>query len=83
MKANRTYELIVKKPPRTQRLNPRRIDHLEILDIASGEVVLFWDTFPDQTRKLSRALRADLARLDADTFMQTWRRYEPGAAGAS
>ena len=73
MKANRVYELIVTKGP---RLDPDRIDHIEILDIGAGEVVLFWDTLPSQTGKLARALRADLAQLEADAFYATWRRYE-------
>ena len=75
MKAKREYELKVTKGP---RLDPSRVDHIEVLEIASGEVVLFWDTLPDQTRKLSRALRRDLAQLDADAFMTTWRRYQSG-----
>jgi len=80
VKANRVYELLVRKGP---RFAPDRIDHIEVLDIASGEVALFWDTFPDQTRKLARALRRDLVRMEADEFMATWRRYEPGAAGTT
>ena len=75
MKANRAYELRVTKGP---RLDPGRVDHIEVLEIASGEVVLFWDTLPDQTRKLSRALRRDLVGLDAEAFLATWRRYENG-----
>ena len=39
-------------------------------------VVLFWDTRPRDTGKLARALRADLAQLDADEFLAKWRRYE-------
>jgi hypothetical protein len=73
VRAGRVYELIVRKGP---RLDPERIDHIEVLDIASGEVELFWDTFPDQTGKLARALRADLASMDAGEFIATWRRYE-------
>jgi hypothetical protein len=75
MKAKRAYELRVTKGP---RLDPDRVDHIEVLEIASGEVVLFWDTLPDQTRKLSRALRRDLSDLDADAFLASWRRYENG-----
>jgi hypothetical protein len=75
VKANRDYELRITKGP---RLDPDRVDHIEVLETASGEVVLFWDTLPDQTRKLSRALRRDLAQLDADAFLATWRRYESG-----
>ena len=75
MRANRAYELKVTKAPRLAR---ERVDHIEVLEIASGEIALFWDTLPEQTRKLARALRRDLAQLDADTFMATWRRYENG-----
>jgi hypothetical protein len=73
MKAGRVFELIVRKG---SRLDPERIDHVEVLDLASGEVELFWDTFPDQTGRLARALRADLASMDAEEFVATWRRYE-------
>ena len=75
MKANRAYELIVTKG---NRLDLNRIDHLEILEVDSGEVVLFWDTLRSQTGKLSRALKRDLAQLDAEPFLAKWRRYEPG-----
>ena len=75
MRANRVFELKVTKGP---RLNPDRIDHIEVLGIDSGEVELFWDTLPSQTRKLVRALRADLAQLDADAFLARWRRWQVG-----
>ena len=38
--------------------------------------MLFWDTRPRDTGKLARALRADLARMEADEFVEHWRRYE-------
>jgi len=75
MKANRAYELIVTKG---NRLDLNRIDHLEILELDSGEVVLFWDTLRNQTGKLARALKRDLAQLEGDAFVAKWRRYEPG-----
>jgi hypothetical protein len=65
VKANRAYELLV-----------RRGEYLEVVEIASGEVVLFWDTRPGDSGKLARALRADLASLEADEFLIKWRRYE-------
>jgi hypothetical protein len=65
VRANRAYELIV-----------RRGEHVEVVEIESGEVVLFWDTIPGDTAKLARALRADLAQLGADDFLNKWRRYE-------
>jgi hypothetical protein len=65
VKANRAYELLV-----------RRGEHVEVVEIETGEVVLFWDTIPGDTAKLARALRVDLAQLDADAFLTKWRRYE-------
>jgi hypothetical protein len=65
VKANRAYELLV-----------RRGEYVEVVEIATGEVVLFWDTLPGDSGKLARALRADLAQLEADAFLTKWRRYE-------
>jgi hypothetical protein len=65
VRANRAYELLV-----------RRGEHVEVVEIDTGEVVLFWDTLPGDTAKLARALRADLAQLDDDAFLSKWRRYE-------
>jgi hypothetical protein len=58
--------------------DPERVDQVEIVEIASGEVALFWDTPPAQTRRLSRALKADLAQLEAQDFLRRWRRWQPG-----
>jgi hypothetical protein len=78
MKANRAYELLVHRGSRMPALfsSPTRLDHVEVVEIDSGEVVLFWDTAPSQTGRLARALLADLAQLDADDFVALWRRYE-------
>ena len=67
MKANRAYELLVRRG---------RHEHVEVVEIDTGEVVLFWDTLPGATGKLARALRVDLAALDAVEFLAKWRRYE-------
>ena len=78
MRANREYELHVRRGGRGPALlaGPDRIDHIEVVEIASGEVALFWDTAPAQTGRLARALKADLAQLEADEFMRRWRRWE-------
>ena len=68
MKANRAYDLIVTRGG--------GFDHIEIVEIASLEVVLFWDLLPAQTGRMSRALKADLAQLDAEEFLDKWTRYE-------
>ena len=46
------------------------------VEIATGEVALFWNTVPAQTRRLARGLRADLAQLEADAFIAKWRRWQ-------
>lgn len=78
MKANREYELLVRRGGHgpAALADPDRVDQVEIVDIATGEVALFWDTAPAQTGRLSRALKADLSQLDADEFMRRWRRWE-------
>ena len=77
MKANREYELRVRKSGRGPGLlRGAGADHIEVVEIATGEVVLFWDTLPGDSGKLARALRADLAQLEADAFLTKWRRYE-------
>ncbi len=55
---------------------PDRVDCVEVVEIDSGEVVLFWDVAGRGTGRLARALRADLAQLEADDFVRRWRRYE-------
>ena len=78
MKANREYELIVRRGGRAPAAlaDTDRVDQVEIVEVATGEVALFWDTLPSQTRRLSRALKADLAQLEAAEFMRRWRRWE-------
>jgi len=78
VKANRAYELIVRRSGRGPALlrGPNQADHVEVVDIASGEIVLFWDTAAAQTGRLVRALRADLAQLEEDEFLVKWRRWQ-------
>jgi len=78
MRANRAFELIVRRASRLPGVlaPPGALDQVEVVEIDSGEVVLFWDTTPSQTGRLSRALKADLAQLDASEFLARWRRYE-------
>ncbi len=78
MKANREYELLVRKAGRGPALlrGPGQTDHVEVIEIATGEIALFWDTQPAQTGRLARALRADLAQLESDAFLAKWRRWQ-------
>ena len=78
MRANREYELSVRRGGRGPALfsAPDRVDHVEVVEIATGEVALFWDTQPAQTGRLARGLRADLAGLDSAAFIAKWRRWQ-------
>jgi len=75
--ARRAYRLIVTRGGAGPAwLAPHRIDHVEIVGVDSGEVVLFWDLPAVQARRLVRALREDLGTLDADAFLAAWRDAE-------
>lgn len=78
MKANRAYRLIVKRAGWVPALlaDTSRIDHVEVVEIDSGEVVLFWDCPPQTASRLARALRADLAQLEADELLERYRALE-------
>jgi hypothetical protein len=79
MKAGGAYRLIVTRGGRAPALlaDAARVDHIEVVEIDGGEVVLFWDQTPQAASKLARALRADLAQLDADEFIARWSTVEP------
>ena len=48
MRANRAYRLIVTRGGRAPALlaDAGRVDHIEVVEIDGGEVVLFWDRPP-------------------------------------
>ena len=79
MRANRAYRLIVSRGGRLPALlaDSTRADHLEVVDIAEGEVVLFWDRPPQAASRLARALREDLYALDPQEFLARWSSVEP------
>jgi len=68
VKANRAYEL------RVSRGTPTAM--IEVLDVDTGEIALFWDVRPDQTRRLAGALRTDLAQLEAQEFVDKWTKWQ-------
>ena len=74
MKANRAYRLIVTRAGRAPALlaDPSRIDHIEVVEIDGGEVVLFWDVPAHAASRMARALRDELSQLDADEFLARW-----------
>ena len=75
MRANRAYELLVHRQGRFFRPSDK-LEQVEVIEIDTGEVALFWDTRPRDTGKLARALRADLTAFEADEFFAKWRRYQ-------
>lgn len=74
MRANRAYRLIVTRGGLTPALlaDATRVDHIEVVEIDSGEVVLFWDLPPQAASRTARALRADLSQLQAEEFLAHW-----------
>lgn len=64
MRAHRVYELRVSRA------------QVEVLEIDTGEIALFWDVRPDQARRLAKAVRADLVQLDADAFLDRWSKWD-------
>ena len=73
MRANRGYRLLhTRSSRRPVYLDPARIDHLEVVEVASGEVVLFWDLPAPEAARRARALREDLAQLDDGEFLSRW-----------
>jgi hypothetical protein len=78
MRANRAYRLIVTRGGRAPALlaDAGRVDHVEVVAIDSGEVVMFWDRPPQAASRLARALRTDLAQLDEGEFIARWSTVE-------
>jgi hypothetical protein len=78
VKAKLAYRLIVTRAGRTPALlaDASRVDHIEVVEIDSGEAVLFWDRPPQGASKLARAVRADLAQLEAEDFIARWSTVE-------
>jgi hypothetical protein len=74
MRARDAYRLLVTRGGLTPALlaGPERIDHLEVVEVESGEVVLFWDLSPSEASRRARALRTDLAQLQAEEFIARW-----------
>jgi hypothetical protein len=78
VKAGHAYRLIVTRGGRAPWVlaDPARVDHIEVVEIDSGEVVLYWDRSPQPASRLARELREDLARLQAEDFIARWSTVE-------
>lgn len=74
MRANRAYHLIVSR----DRLAPSFLttddvrDRIELVSIDDGEVVLFWSLPAKAAGRMLRELRADLAGMEAESFLEKW-----------
>jgi hypothetical protein len=80
MRANRAYRLIVTRAGRAPALlaDAQRVDHIEVVQIDSGEVVLYWDMPAHAASRMARALREELSQLDADEFLERWSGVQTG-----
>ena len=74
MRARDRYRLIVRRGGMAPALlaDPERVDQVEVVEVDSGEAVLFWELAPQEASKLLRSLREDLGQLDAQEFMARW-----------
>ena len=80
MLARSAYQLTVTRTGRSPSFlsAPDRVDHIEIMSLDDGEVVLFWDVAGRETRRIEGALRADLESMEAAEFLDRWRAFDPG-----
>jgi len=74
MRANRAYELIVKRGGREPVFmsDRHRTDRIEIVSVDDGEVILYWNLAAKDAAKLLKLLRADLVTLEAEDFFDKW-----------
>jgi hypothetical protein len=74
VRARDRYRLIVRRGGIAPALlaSPARVDHVEVVEVDSGEAVLFWDLGPQAASKIARGLREDLGRLDETEFISRW-----------
>jgi hypothetical protein len=74
MRADRIYRVLHTRggPAPALLAEPDRIDLIEVVEISSGEVVLFWDAVPRDAKQMLRRLHEDLHGLEDDEFMRRW-----------
>jgi hypothetical protein len=82
MRANRAFHLIVSRAGLEPAFlaDRERLDRIEIVSVDDGEVMLYWELPPKQASKLLKALRSDLAGLDAEAFIANWDGADTGGA---
>jgi len=74
VRAGSAYRLLVTREGRGPAIlaAPGRLDRIEVVEVESGEVVLFWDLEPREVGRVARRLRTDLAGLSAEEFIARW-----------
>jgi len=82
MRADRVYRVLLARggPAPALLAGSGRVDHVEVVELDSGEVVLFWDALPREATVLAGRVRADLQTLEADEFMTRWNTEHPADA---
>jgi hypothetical protein len=78
VRARHAYRLILTRGGLAPAMlaDASRVDHIEVVEIDSGEAVLLFDRAPHEASKLARQLRADLAQLQAEEFIARWSTVE-------
>jgi hypothetical protein len=74
VRAKGRYRLIVRREGLAPVVlaDAGRTDHVEIVDIDEGEVVLYWDLLPRDAKTVARMIRADLDALETREFFERW-----------
>ena len=74
MRANRAYELIVRRGGREPVFmsDPKRLDRVEVVSVDDGEVLLYWNVPAKRASRLLKELREDLVALEAEAFIDKW-----------
>jgi hypothetical protein len=78
MRANREYRLIVTRDGRRPAMfaGAGRLDRIEVVEVESGEVILFWHCPAREASQRARALREDLSSLSSEAFLERWNAVE-------
>ncbi len=78
MRAKDAYRVIVTRGGRAPALfaDQSRLDHIEVVEIDSGEAILLWDRPPHAASRMARAVRADLNSMEAEEFRVRWSTVE-------
>jgi hypothetical protein len=74
VRANRAFELLVTRDGVEPAFlaKPQRLDRVEVVSIADGEVVLFWELPAKEAAKLLKQLREELISFEVEEFKRAW-----------